>query len=140
MYEDGTYEGETEPAATYLAVIAGNKIELQRIVQLLESALSTVDSAGADTLRAQLTSFPDEVADKNLDTLAKAFPGINRQDMKTSVEVAINQLKKDVLDQLQRFLASTPGDASEYRIWLTAAKERYADWLSRVNAVRVSKR
>ena len=137
VFEDGTYEGEAESAATYLGFAAGRKTVMKRVLPLLESALLT--STSPEQLRMQLSALSYDADDADVDALAGAFPALDRPRLKSPIEIAMHGVKKDLLDQLDRF---PPGQYSpgEFRIWLTGVKDRYANWLARLSPTNISQR
>ena len=130
VYEDGTYEGEAEPAATYLGFAAGRKTELKRIVPVLESALVT--SASLEEVRLQLVNLSYDADDADVASLAKVFPGFDRLRLKSPIETAIHGVRKDLLDQLDRFQKGEDSTGS-FLEWLTRTRDRYSSWLSRLS-------
>jgi len=136
VFEDGSYEGEAEPAATFRGFAIGNKTELKRIVALLEEALE--GSTSIENLRTKLSNLSYDFDESDVAALAIAFPEIERNKLQTSVEASIHWLRKDVVDDLDRFQA-TPGPSGDFRVYLQAMKDRYADWLLRLDAGNTSR-
>lgn len=136
MFEDGSYEGEAEPAASFRGFAIGNKAELKRIVALLEDALES--SSSMETLRTKLSNLSFEFDESDMAALAKAFPGIDRNKLQAPVDVAIHSLRKDVVDHLDRFQPGS-GSSGDFRLYLQTMKDRYADWLKRLDAANNSR-
>lgn len=133
IFEDGTYEGEAASAAMYRAFVCGRKIELQRIVPLLESALAETDSPNApDKLRARLAALPSALDENDLDPLVQTFPTMTKPSLKRSAEVALHGVRKDLLDLLTAYQGDKGAGAAGFRIWLTVVKDRYTRWLSQL--------
>jgi hypothetical protein len=137
VFEDGTYEGDAQPAASYRGWAAGRKTELERIVPVLESALAL--SASADNLRANLSalSFDSDPADVAM--LAEAFPGINRKRLQTSIEVSIHGVRRNLLGELEG-LEQRGHRKESFHSWLTRTRDRYSNWLARIGPQAVSQR
>jgi hypothetical protein len=141
VFEDGTYEGEAGPAARYRAFVVGRKIELKRVVPLLASALSASDIDSAVTavkLRAQLTSLSYDIDEAQFAGLTAAFPSLNKQRLRGSVEIAIHTMRKDLMDELQPFQNGQVSGPNDFRSWLIAARVRCSNWLSRLSGEAVS--
>jgi len=136
MFEDGSYEGEAEPAATYRGHAIGNKTELKRVVALLGEALE--GSTSIENLRTKLSKLSYDFDENDLAALAKAFPEIDRNKLQTSIEASIHWLRKDAVDHLDRF-QPTPGPSGDFRVYLRTMKDRYADWLFRLDAANNSR-
>ena len=130
VFEDGSYEGEAEPAATYRGHAIGNKTELKRIVAMLEEALG--GSTSIENLRTKLSNLSYDFDESDMAALAKAFPEIDRTKLQSPVDMAIHWLRKDVFDQLDRFQPG-PGSSGDFRVDLQTMKDRYADWLQRLD-------
>jgi hypothetical protein len=135
VFEDGSYEGEVEPAAMYRAMEAGRMMELKRIVPVLESALNTPPSL--EDLRMRITKLSYGVDEAEVDTLAEAFPQIGRPKLRASTEVTIHVVRKDLLDEL-KLLQQSEVSAIGFQAWLQRTKDRYSNWLSRLSLHNVS--
>jgi len=136
VFEDGSYEGEAEPAATYRGHAIGNKTELKRVVALLEEALE--GSTSIENLRMKLSNLSYDFDESDMAALAKAFPEIDRNRLQTSAEASMHWLRKDAVDHLDRF-QPTPGPSGDFRVYLQTMKNRYADWLLRLDAASYSR-
>jgi hypothetical protein len=134
VFEDGSYEGEVGPAARYRAFVMGDRIELSRVVPVLESFLAATDtgSASPEKLRLQLESLSCDVDEGDVAGLAKAFPSIERERVRSASEAATHGIKRDLLDRLQGFQDGAATSASDFHSWLNATRDRYVNWLSRV--------
>ncbi len=115
VFEDGSYEGEAEPAATYRGFTLGNKTELKRIVALLKDALE--GSTSIENIRTRLHKLSYDFDESDMVALAKAFPEIDRNKLQTPVEMAIHLLRKEVFDHLDRFQPGS-GSPGDFRIYL----------------------
>jgi hypothetical protein len=125
IFEDGTYEGEAASAANYRGFVVGNRTELSRILPILDNALATL--ASKEATRAQLSQLPYTFEKGEVAALVTKFPGVDRAELKASVEVAIHLLRKEVLDELDR---AATGD---FRACLERMRDRYSLWLERLN-------
>ena len=136
VFEDGSYEGEAEPAATHRGHTIGNKTELKRVVALLEETLE--GSSSIDSLRTKLSNLSYDFDERDVSALAKAFPEIDRNKLQTSVEAAIHWLRKDVIDHLDRF-QPTPASSDDFRVFVQSMKDRYSQWLARLDASNLAR-
>ncbi len=140
IFADGSFEGETKPAAMFLGFVAGRRTELKRILPLLDNALSSTDAfTASDTLRSQLGSLSYEPDETEVASLVAAFPTLDKRELRISVEAAIHRLRKDLLDQLER-LQKSESSAPDFSAWLVRTRELYSKWLSHLNAVNISQR
>ena len=135
VFEDGSYEGDPEPAATYRGHTIGNRAELKRIVGLLEDALAS--SSSIEKVRTQLSKLSYDFDQSDMAVLASAFPEIDRNKLQTHIDVAMHLLRKEVFDNLDRFQPG-PGSA-DFRVYLQTMKDRYAGWLLRLDAANNSR-
>lgn len=133
MFEDGTYEGEAKPAATYRGFALGRKTELERVVPVLENALA--ESVSPADLRTRLSTLSVEVEESDLANLVAAFPDIKRERLQSPLEVSMHGIRRELLDELKQFDQSqrSPGD---FQLWLIGTRDRYSKWLARVSSQR----
>lgn len=137
VFEDGSYEGEVEPAATYRSMEAGRMMELKRLVPVLEDALSSAVSV--EDLRIRITELSYDVDEAELATLAEAFPQIAKPKIKGPTEVTIHILRRDLLNELLR-LQQSEVSAIGFQAWLQRTKDRYSNWLSRLSLHNIPQR
>lgn len=138
VFNDWTYEGDAMAAARYKAYTIGRKIQVERLLKLIQNALNSPEpsaTAGMETFKAQVSSLRTDVDLSIIDKLLKEFPALaqsERANLKISVEVSSNIIKTDALKEIQKFEedgARAPG-ANAYREWLSLNKERYEKLLS----------
>jgi len=138
VFDDGSYEGDAETAASFRAFQVGRKAQVARLVALLRQASDSTDRDGATTLeslKAQVASLSNEAEAAAVNDLRREFPTFNRNgktDIKASVEIALNGVKTDFLKEIQKYERESAESANEsnYRAWLNARKARYEKWLS----------
>src|SRR6185295_18068061 len=126
VFEDGTYEGDVQPAASYRGWTAGRKTELERIVPVLENALAL--NASAESLRTDLSALSFDSNPADVAELAQAFPGVKRERLQTSVEVSIHGVRRELLKDLESFQQRGHGK-EDFRSWLKRTRDRYSAWL-----------
>jgi len=129
MFADGTYEGDAAAAASYQGFVIGQRIELSRMLPVLENAVAT--SASKEAVGQQLSQLSYDYDNGALAALGTKFPGVDRSTLKTGIEVSIHSIRKEALDELDR---STRAGA-DFPVCLQRLRERYADWLARLNQV-----
>jgi len=98
-------------------------------VPVLENALAT--SASSETLLRQLNALSHDFDNDDIAPLAKAFPGIDRKKLGSSVEAGIHRIRKELFDQLETFKDGQHSEG-DFQVWLMGIKERYSRWLSRL--------
>ncbi|HVS21834.1 MAG TPA: hypothetical protein VHD88_08305 [Pyrinomonadaceae bacterium] len=139
IFEDGSFEGDSEPALTYRAFVKGNKIQLRRVVGLFRRA---IEDERSDPL-AMLELLKSNIATLSLEADSVAAQEVlselgqpvkkNGQQVKSMIEVAMRGIQKDALDQAQQFQLRNPKpDPVSFHSWLVASQQRYEAWLSRL--------
>jgi hypothetical protein len=140
VFSDGSYEGDAEIAASFRAFQAGRKSQIARLVEVLQTITASteaIDGAAAEKLKAQVASLNDEAETAVLKNLRREFPGFNQDQnerVKASVEVSQSAIKTDFLKELRAFEkgGKRAADADAFRAWLSASKQKYAQWLARL--------
>ena len=139
VFEDGSFEGDIEYAVIYRTVTTGEKLQLKRVVALFQAA--AVDDV-PDPLRA-LESLENKLAGLGIEADAfavqevmkpfSALPEASRRELKSKIEVEMNDFRKSVLEDVAKFRLGNPNlDATAFRAWLVASKQRYEAWLARL--------
>lgn len=142
IFADGTTDGVTEldmeSGPGFHSVRFGQRLELQRALPLFAAALesATISSDGVTGFRSQLEGLDIGITDAELVDLQQRFPTRDATLLKPPVEFGIHFMRKEILDQLMRF--QTGGERKDFRSWLVEARERYSNWLARLDAVQAS--
>ena len=140
MFDDGTYEGDTETAAAIMGFRAGEKMMLPRLIPLLERALNSSNADLTEALKnleSQVSSVGSDADPQIVQTLTAEFPQASdarRREIKATMEVTATTIKSSLLKEigtLEKEGAQTL-TVDLYRAWLTKTKERYEKWLSRL--------
>lgn len=141
VFDDGSYEGEAKPAARFLGFVVGRRVELRRLLPLLDNAArSGVDAAAAaDMLRSDLGKLSFAADETEVSALVAAFPSLEKSELRNSVDVAIHGVRKDLLDQLAR-VEKAEANATAFSAWLARTQKLYSSWLSHLEAVKVQAR
>ncbi|HKC62115.1 MAG TPA: hypothetical protein VKB86_00690, partial [Pyrinomonadaceae bacterium] len=140
VFADGSYEGDAQTAAAVRGFRMGEKIQMQKLLPLIQDALNEtgVDvSQAIEKFRTRVASLSNEADADAVSNLQQAFPSLNQKvkaDLKTSIEVSLNGVKFDLLKSLQQFekADSQSLSAADFHAWLGQTKERYEQWLARL--------
>jgi len=140
VFEDNSYEGDAETAARFRALMIGRKIQIARLLPLIQTASDSTElnvSAALNRLKAQVSSLSNDVEMSVADQLLKDFPTLSpsvKERLKPGIEVALHGVKTGLLKDIQEFekLGSQSLDAQAFQTWLRVKKERYEKWLSRL--------
>lgn len=143
IFEDGTYEGAALPAAEFRAVATGNKIQLARVLALLQSVADARDQDAAASvlkLKSQVSLLKDEADTSALNELLADFPTLEqtaKENLKGSLRFGLHEAKQAVLDDIKAFesaRAQSPA-TTNFQTWLSDTKEKYEEWLARLQSI-----
>ena len=141
VFDDGTYEGEgAEAAAVVSGYLAGEKMELPRLIPVLENALNSNDAdlfKGLRELESQVSSIGSDAEPATLQSLTSKFPQAGSsagKEIKIAIEFSATTIKSNLLKEIHTLQneESKRVTADLYRTWLTKTKERYEKWLARL--------
>jgi hypothetical protein len=140
VFEDGTYEGNAETAVGVRGNLAGEKMELPRVISLLGNALNSSNTnviEGLKNLESQVSSMGSDADPQILQTLASEFPKTDSSistTIKQTMEFSATTIKTNLLKGIHQLQSEEPQslNADLYRAWLTKSKERYEKWLARL--------
>ena len=139
MFDDGTFEGDVDTAAIVLGYQAGEKMELPRLIPLLDDALNSSDAdlaSGLSNLELRVSSVVSNAEPETVQSLTKKFrgSGSSGEEIKTAIEFSATTIKTNLLKEIHQLQneESKRLTADLYRTWLTKTKERYEKWLSRL--------
>jgi len=140
VFDDGTFEGDAETAAVVLGYQAGEKMELPRLIPLLENALKSGDADLTDGLRnleSQVSAVGSDAEGPTVQSLTSRFSqggGSTGREIKIAIEFSATTIKMNLLKEIHLLQneESKRLTADLYRTWLTKTKERYEKWLSRL--------
>ena len=138
VFDDGTYEGDAETAATLRGYLAGEKMILPRLIPLLESALNSSNTKLMEVLRnleSQVSSVSSDADPQVVQTLTSEFPhasNATRREIKETMEVTATTIKSTLLKEIRTLQDEEAKSLNADLYWLTKTKERYERWLSRM--------
>ena len=140
VFDDGTFEGDAEPAAQWRAGRIGYKTQLTRVVALLQESMDAADVKSGnpiEMLMGRVSALSTDVQPSLLIELSKGFPIVDqkaRKSLDSSIQYSMHSVRKELLDAIQEFQKShnQPADEKEFRSWLAATAEKYKQWLSRL--------
>lgn len=140
VFDDGTYEGDAGTAVAVRGYLAGEKMELPRLIPLLESALksSSVNLTEAlSSLESQVSSVGSDADPDVVQSLTAEFPQASPSvvgTIKATMEFTATTIKSNLLKEIRMLQNEGPQrlNADLYRTWLTKTRERYEKWLSRL--------
>jgi hypothetical protein len=139
VFDDDTFEGDAETAAVVLGYQAGEKMELPRLIPLLENALNSGDAdltKGLGKLESQVSAVGSDAEPATVQSLTSRFSQVGSADkeIKIAIEFSATTLKTNLLKEIHQMQneESKRITTDLYRTWLTKTKEKYEKWLSRL--------
>ena len=139
IFDDGTFEGDSEPAITFAAFQKGRKIQLERILKLLGESLTATaadPSATLTTLKNELSALNLEADPDAVQEVLSKYPGMPANQpprVKITIEVAMKSVKTDVLNDITEFsLRNRRVEPYPLHNWLATLKQRYEAWVARL--------
>jgi hypothetical protein len=139
IFEDGSYEGDLKSAGKFLGGVLGSRLDVGRILPLLDDASSATDAVAAfDALRAQLSSLSYEPEDAEVASLQRALPTLDQAELRASVDAAIHLVRSRLLEKLDAQKQSG-GSVRDYNDWLVRTRQFYSKWLLALSGVTLPK-
>lgn len=128
VFTDGTYEGKPYLAGSQRAAALGSKMQLDRILPLIENALDAADvNAALDQFKEDVSSLDEIVDPTSFEVLMQEFPTLNetqRNSMFNSVRGGLHKIKSYLLSRLADFERTSKQTAnSSFKDWLLKEKE-----------------
>lgn len=142
VFQDGSYEGDAQFAVQFRGYVAGRKQQLARVIALFKSASETIESDSAITLsrlRAQVASLEiaaDPVDIEKVLTDIQAYSPNREADARKAIEVTLTSIRRNAISEIDLFKEehSHKLESAVLKEWLNATKQRYENWLSRLQS------
>ncbi|HXI24365.1 MAG TPA: hypothetical protein VNG71_10930 [Pyrinomonadaceae bacterium] len=135
VFDDGTFEGESDAAIEFVAFQKGRSIQLARAIGLLEKASTSKDSVASSValLRQQVGALPFEVDAAAVQEVRAKVSVPDGRDVKHLIEVSMKGTRDELLNDVVQFqLHNRRTDSAALVEWLATTKERYQAWLNRL--------
>jgi hypothetical protein len=137
VFADGTYEGNPLLAAVIKAQMTGCKIQLSRVLPLLQSALDGVSDnpvRALQEMKERVLAAREEVESSQLKELQDQFSNLGAEEKKNlagSVKWGLHYVKVTVGKEIDAFEKGNRQMSGEtIREWLLKTKERYEKWFA----------
>ncbi len=137
VFVDGTFEGDAAIAMKIRSMDEGRKMELRRVVNVLQRAIQSDDSDVSTAIanfKSQISNLTEQVDVPVVDRFLSGFPTLGsgvRAAAKSSMEAGSHLIKNEVLYNIALFETSKR-QSEFYRAWLSAMNEKYQNWLYRL--------
>ena len=136
VFADGTFEGDADAAADYLATRAGHRTQVARLVDVLDNAVRTA-ALDLRALRRQVAALPDDVLNMGEREAALGrYPALGQVPasiLSAPFTFGMHWVKQSLVDDITAFeKSSRQAGADDVRAWLTASRNKYSDWFARL--------
>ena len=139
MFDDGSFEGDSEAAIAFASFCKGRKIMLEKVLGLLQRSLPANDSGSAsslDSLKTEVASLKLEADGAAAEEIRQKFGGYAGTDpnrLKTTIEIAMKGVQDQVLSEITQFqLHHRRSGSKPIHDWLADLRERYEAWFARL--------
>lgn len=138
VFADGTYEGKPFLAGVQRAGMLGNRLQLDRVLPLIQNALDATDFNSALSRFKEAVSALDEIVEHaSSEELTSQFPTLSegeKDNLLIFAKAGLRQVKSDVASAIAEFERSLGQAAnSEFKAWLDKEKEKYEKWRSKLS-------
>ena len=135
LFDDGTFEGESDVAVGMALSWAGDALQFSRIIPLLQSASENADQDQAGILaklKADIGALSEEVDATLVTTVLTHFPKLSEEGQRTTsqrLKAGLRLAKGSLLGEIQRFeyQQAHAAAAKDMRIWLKQLIARYQE-------------
>ncbi len=140
VFQDGSYEGDVRSAVSFRGYVAGRKQQLARVIALFKSASETTDAdatAGIAKLRTQVSSLAidaDPVDIEKVLTDIQVYGPNMDADARGAIEAVLTSIRRNVLGEIDSLKEEHREnlEVDAFHKWLNVTRERYENWLSRL--------
>jgi len=135
VFADGTFEGDEFLAAQVNAKMAVAKLQLQRVIALLEAA-RVAGGAPAPEIISNLSkgtfALRDYPTSEEIKPVSDRFPALNvmqRDFLRTNATQGLHAVKASLRFDITQFRLTNTTDRTLLKDWLKRMREKYETWL-----------
>jgi hypothetical protein len=139
MFDDGSFEGDSEAAIAFAAFGKGRKLMLGKVLEVLQRSLSANESAtgpNLDWLKSEVAALKPEADVASAEEIHNRFAGFAGSDpnsLKTTIQIGMKGARDQVLNEITQFqLHNRRENSKPIRAWLADLKERFEVWFARL--------
>ena len=128
IFDDLSYEGESESACTMAGFVMGRRLWLKRVLPVLDQEISKSNNDNVEALK----QFRGKVSELSLDleeSELKKGSSAACSKLSDSATVAFNGMKMDLLSASERVITAKP---INLKSWMEEKRARYSAWLARL--------
>lgn len=131
LFDDSTYEGEMETAVRVAADRRGQKIQIARLVALIDKTIEGQDqdvTALIGNLRKQVVALSEEPEEAVIQEVAESFPSLEEKskfEIKAGIIGGLNSCKQSMLHEIRDYERERVDRGTILQVWLNRMKRRY---------------
>lgn len=135
VFKDKSYEGDSQQAARFLAMLHGQKIQIKRALPLLQHGPDA--PANLENFKQQVSLLERSANQEMIDEVFANFPGRTprlNEDLKGYMEGGLGEVRKELLNDIEKYRQAIAGGAGSksFDAWLGDLRQKYEAWLSRL--------
>jgi hypothetical protein len=138
LFADSTHEGEVETAVAVSANRRGRKLQVDRLLALLDEAVENqVDDVGSaiEELRKQVVALSEEPEPWVMRQVAEDFPGLEGKAMweiRAFVTGGLNSEKQSMLFAIRDFERERVERGTSLEMWVSRMKNQYVELMTKL--------
>lgn len=130
VFDDGTYDGDVEPACMMEAFIVGRTVWLRTVLSLLDQQIAEANQSvefGAPQFRERLQQLKPQRTSREK-VVSTVSP--NCSSPSSMIEMTFNGQKLELLRQVEQIITTRPSPPIDFKTWLLTKKEGFKSWLA----------
>jgi hypothetical protein len=138
LFDDLTYEGEIETAVRVAADRRGQKIQIARLVALIDKAIESPDqvlSSVIGDLRKEVVGLSEEPEQAVMQEVAESFPSFEEQtkfEIKAGIIGGLKSGKESMLHAIRDYDRERVDRGTVLQVWLNRIKKQYEELLGKL--------
>jgi hypothetical protein len=129
VFDDLTFDGEEQAACDYEKFVVGRRLWLKRVLPLIDSELANQALSPKD-FKEKFLSLTYTLEESEKTGVSAVSAKCENPD--SFVDISTQNLKLDVLRDLDRLINTRPSPPIDFRAWLASRRENYKAWLARL--------
>jgi len=138
LFEDSTFEGDLWPALTFMTEWRGTRIQILRIISLLQAAIENPepDSGRAlETLRQQISALSNVADMQMIDDLAGRygpFTTYQRNGLISALRNSLSDTQHTMLERMRSYETREAPKGTSLQSWLKTMKSQYEERIKKL--------
>lgn len=133
VFEDLSFEGDSEPACLFETFQVGRKIWLKTVVPLFDQELSKPNPdhiEAAKQFKEKFSALRYVVETSEL--IRDSSVGSGCAKPADSASISVENMKLELLRDLDQIITTRPHPPVNFKTWMQERRERYSTWLARL--------